>query len=256
VSYILDALKKAAEQRDAHVPAMRRLFSPAPEIADSPRWRLAAVAGGAAVAGAIVAVWVLWPTPPGVTTTATSAPLHPETPSPIVAARAEPTTPAVAARTEPAAPAVPAPAPPSPVRTAAKPPAPVKPSVEKPATPLPPPAPSRPAPVESVAPRPQPTESVAPPPKPAAPPASAAVRPTPTPAPVVTPAPATASRDAGGPLRVEVIVYSDERERRLAFINGRKYVEGDVLQDGTRIQEIQPNAVVIIDDGRRVVLRP
>jgi hypothetical protein len=72
----------------------------------------------------------------------------------------------------------------------------------------------------------------------------------------VTPAPATASRDAGGPLRVEVIVYSDERERRLAFINGRKYVEGDVLQDGTRIQEIQPNAVVIIDDGRRVVLRP
>jgi hypothetical protein len=42
----------------------------------------------------------------------------------------------------------------------------------------------------------------------------------------------------------------------LAFINGRKYVEGDVLQDGARIQEIQPNAVVIIDDGRRVVLRP
>jgi len=246
VSYILDALKKAAEQRDAHVPAMRRLFSPAPEIADSPRWRLAAVAGGAAVAGAIVAVWVLWPTPPGV--------IHPETPSSIVAARAEPATPTVAARTEPAAPAVPAPAPPSPVRTAAKPPAPVKPSVEKPATPLPPPAPSRPAPVESVAPRPEPTESVAPPSKPAAPPASAAVRPAPVP--VVTPAPAAASRDAGGPLRVEVIVYSDERERRLAFINGRKYVEGDVLQDGTRIQEIQPNAVVIIDDGRRVVLRP
>jgi hypothetical protein len=280
VSYILDALKKAAEQRDAHVPAMRRLFSPVPEIADSPRWRLAAVAGGAAVAGAIVAVWVLWPTAPGVTTKATSVAVDPETPPPVVATRAEPARP-VAARAEPAAPPVPvqAPVPPPPVRMAETPPAPVKPSVEKRAVPLPaPPVPSRPAPVESVAPRaqstesvaprsqptesvapraqstesvvprPQPTESVAPRPQPAAPPATAAVRP--------APAPAAASRDTGGPLRLEVIVYSEERARRLAFINGRKYVEGDVLQDGTRIQEIQPNAVVIIDDGRSVVLRP
>jgi hypothetical protein len=53
-----------------------------------------------------------------------------------------------------------------------------------------------------------------------------------------------------------VIVYSDERARRMAFINGRKYVEGDQLLDGSRIQEIQPNAVVIVDDGRRVVLKP
>ena len=57
-------------------------------------------------------------------------------------------------------------------------------------------------------------------------------------------------------MRLEVIVYSEERARRLAFINGRKYVEGDTLLDGARIQEIQPNAVVIIEDGRRVVLRP
>ena len=57
-------------------------------------------------------------------------------------------------------------------------------------------------------------------------------------------------------MRLEVIVYSEEGARRLAFINGRKYVEGDVLLGGARIQEIQPNAVVIIDDGRRVILRP
>jgi hypothetical protein len=57
-------------------------------------------------------------------------------------------------------------------------------------------------------------------------------------------------------MRLEVIVYSEERARRLAFINGRKYVEGDVLLDGARVQEIQPDAVVIIDDGRRVILRP
>jgi type II secretion system (T2SS) protein B len=275
VSYILDALKKAAEQRDAHVPAMRRLFSPAPEAADSPRWRLPAVAGGAAAAGAIVAVWVLWPTPPVVTSNAATAP--------VVAARAEP-APAVAPET---------PAPP-PVRTPPRPAVSEKPTIAKrpPPEPVPPvrsqqtavdpvaaqPQPSesvtpqpqpnesvapRPQPNESVAPRPQPSESVAsrtqrtespaPPPQAAAPPVIGAARPTPVP--TVTPAPATASREAGG-LRLEVIVYSEERPRRLAFINGRKYAEGDVLQDGARIQEIQPNAVVIIDDGRRVVLRP
>lgn len=59
MSYILDALKKAAEQRDAQAPAMRRLFSPVPEFAESPRWRLAAVGGAAAVAGAVVAIWAL-----------------------------------------------------------------------------------------------------------------------------------------------------------------------------------------------------
>ena len=48
MSYILDALKKAAEQRDAHAPAMRRLFSPVPEFTESPRWRLAVVGGAAA----------------------------------------------------------------------------------------------------------------------------------------------------------------------------------------------------------------
>ena len=264
MSYILDALKKAAEQRDAHVPAMRRLFSPAPEATDSPRWRLPAVAGGAAAAGAIVAVWVLWPTPPAVTSNAATAP--------VVAARAEP-APAVALET---------PAPP-PVRTPPRPAVSEKPTIAKrpPPEPVPPvrsqqtavdPVAAQPQPSESVAPRPQPNESVAPrpqpsesaasrtqrtespaPPQAAVPPAIGAARPTPVPA--VTPAPATASREAGG-LRLEVIVYSEERPRRLAFINGRKYAEGDVLQDGARIQEIQPNAVVIIDDGRRVVLRP
>jgi hypothetical protein len=63
-------------------------------------------------------------------------------------------------------------------------------------------------------------------------------------------------RAEGGSMRLEVIVYSEDRTSRLAFINGRKYVEGDVLPQGVRIQEIQPNAVIVIEDGRRVVLRP
>ncbi|HEX5815307.1 MAG TPA: general secretion pathway protein GspB, partial [Methylomirabilota bacterium] len=93
--------------------------------------------------------------------------------------------------------------------------------------------------------------------------------PIPTPAPARTPRPVTPTpaptgprtaspprTEAGAAMKLEVIVYSDERARRLAFINGRKYVEGDTLLDGTTIQEIQPNAVVILDSGRRVLLRP
>jgi type II secretion system (T2SS) protein B len=229
VSYILDALKKAAEQRDAHAPAIRRLFSPAPEMADSPRWRLAVVGGAAAVAGAVIAVWALWPVSSSVLTE-------------------PPLAPTATARVQPEAPPAIPPPPPAPpiVRTAPKPPAPVRAAAEK--RPAPTPAvQTRQAPVESVPARPQPTTP---------PPVIAAVRPAPVPTVAPPPASVQPRADVSGQMRLEVIVYSEERARRLAFINGRKYVEGDVLLDGARVQEIQPNAVVIIDDGRRVILRP
>jgi hypothetical protein len=251
VSYILDALKKAAEQRDAHAPAIRRLFSPVPEFTESPRWRLAVVGGAAAVAGAVIAVWVLWPAPPVMTEKAlTTARVQPEAPP-----AAPPVLPAAAA-------SAPAPPPAPVVRTAPRPPAVAKAVPDKRPTPTPA-VQTRQAPVESVvapapavATRQAPVESVAARPQPATPPPPviAAVRP-PIPTPAAPPA-ATPRAEVGGQLRLEVIVYSDERARRLAFINGRKYVEGDLLLDGSRIQEIQPNAVVIIEDGRRVVLKP
>ena len=245
MSYILDALKKAAEQRDAHAPAMRRLFSPMPEFTEAPPWRLAAVGGAAAVAVAVMAVWALWPAPAVVV----------EKPAP----------PPATVRVQPEAPPAPAPAPPAApvVRTAPKPAAPpVKTAAER----RPPAAAgvqARQAPVESVAPapavptRPAPVEPTPGRPEPpTAPPVISAVRPAPLPAVGTPPAAATPRAEGSGQLRLEVIVYSDERARRLAFINGRKYVEGDLLLDGSRIQEIQPNAVVIIDDGRRVILKP
>jgi hypothetical protein len=247
VSYILDALKKAAEQRDAHEPAMRRLFSPVPEFTESPRWRLAAVSSAAAVAGAVVAVWALWP--------AASVVIDKPTAPPPVTARVH------SDATPSQAPAVPAPAV---VPAEPKPAAPAKPVMERRPTP-PPAARTRQAPVESpampapaVQTRPAPVDS-APPRQPRAtpPPVIAAVRPTPPPGMAVPAAtPSTRGAEVSGQLRLEVIVYSDERARRLAFINGRKYVEGDLLADGSRVQEIQPNSVVIIDDGRRVVLKP
>ena len=81
------------------------------------------------------------------------------------------------------------------------------------------------------------------------------------PAPVVsllppTAAPAATARADVGKLKVEVIVYSEERPLRWAFISGRRYVEGDAIGDGARVEEIQSNGVVIVDDGRRITLRP
>jgi hypothetical protein len=57
-------------------------------------------------------------------------------------------------------------------------------------------------------------------------------------------------------LRVEVIVYSEQRPQRWVFISGRKYVEGDMIGDGARVEEIQPASVVLVENGRRVTLRP
>lgn len=288
MSYILDALKKASEQRDVHTPAMRRLFTPVPEIAEVPRWRVALVGGGAALAGAAVVaiVWMLWPT-------ATRTPIA----TPMIVVDGPDAAPATAALPEretrqPVQPPPP-PAPPI-VRTT---PAPARPKAERrpaPATPRvverrqapdDPPARSRPMaeppviaalrpvapPAEDPAPTPDPDLAPIPAPAavPAPPPIPAPAR-VPAPAPVrtpraVTPTPAAPTgprtvspprTEAGTAMKLEVIVYSDERARRLAFINGRKYVEGDTLLDGTTIQEIQPNAVVILDGGRRVLLRP
>jgi hypothetical protein len=53
-----------------------------------------------------------------------------------------------------------------------------------------------------------------------------------------------------------VIVYSEQRPQRWAFISGRKYYEGDTLADGARVEEIQATAVILTEDGRRVTLRP
>jgi hypothetical protein len=252
VSYILDALKKAAEQRDVHTPAMRRLFSPDPEIADTPRWRLALLSGGAAFAGAAVVTlfWLLWPSTPVIVTETADA-------TPTTTARVLPETPAAVQPPPPPAPPI--------VRTAPKPAAPATAAPVRPAPEKRPPAsivearrPAEPAPAVDI-PRPPAAETAParPQPAPASPSVIASLRPIPSavPAPPPTAAP-TPRSEAGKPMRLEVIVYSEERARRLAFINGRKYVEGDLLLDGARIEEIQPNAVVIIEDGRRVVLRP
>ena len=253
MSYILDALKKAAEQRDAHVPAMRRLLSPAPDDEESPRWRMALIGAAAAFAGGVATVWVLWPATPVATVvpvTAPAATAAPAEPPAAVQPPPPPTPPVV--RTTPAKPAPVAKTPSEKVR------APEKPAAVARAVPERVPAADSPAPIvrapivdsqrpAEILPAPPPRTATAPPP------AVAAARPTPPAAPAAPPAPKS---ELSSPVRLEVIVYAEERSRRLAFINGKKYLEGDTILENARIQEIQPNAVVIVEDGRRVVLRP
>jgi hypothetical protein len=215
VSYILDALKKAAEQRSGPPPEVRRLLSPAPVSAASPaRYVPLAIAGAGAVAVAAV-VW-MWPA-------AHDVPVSPAIP--VASAVATPPSgdpPTIAPEAKPrlerdivGRPAVAA----------------TKPRETKPA---------QTTPLVKVAPTPAPPVVAALPPPPAVP---------------TVPATAAPRTDVAK-LKVEVIVYSELRPQRWAFINGRKYVEGDVIGDSARIEEIQSTGVVLVEDGRRFTIRP
>ena len=209
MSYILDALKKAAEQRSGPPPEVRRLLSPAPVTAASPsRYVTLAVAAAGVVAAAAV-VW-MWPAAHDV-----PAPAATPVASVIIPTQSEkPPVPALEAKS--IASLTPAVQP----RALA-----TKPRIAET-------KPSRTTPLGATS-----------------APSIVAVLP-----PAATPA---APRTDIARLKVEVIVYSDLRPQRWAFINGRKYVEGDVIGDGgARVEEIQSTGVVIAEDGRRTTLRP
>ena len=61
---------------------------------------------------------------------------------------------------------------------------------------------------------------------------------------------------AGGvpELRLELHVFSNLPAERFAFINSRKYREGDTLQEGPRVDEITRDGVVLDFRGRRFLL--
>ena len=263
MSYILDALKKAAEQRSGPPPEVRRLLSAAPVAAVSAsRYVMLGIVSASVIA--LVAVVWMWAheVPAPMRTTAKSVASVVAVPSP-----SEPTQGGRPRAGADDAPRVPLTAI-EPARDAAWPPAagkraaPAKaPVVEKTAPRTPKPGAVSPAP----GPMSPALGTVSPAPGPMSPapgtvsPAPGTVSPAPgsfVPAPPVMAAvpPATASSDAGK-LKVEVIVYSEQRPLRWAFINGRKYVEGDTI-DGARIEEILSNAVVLVEDGRRITLRP
>jgi type II secretion system (T2SS) protein B len=235
MSYILDALKKASEQRGESAPGFRRFVSSPPVPGENRRawaWR-GVLAMGAAAVGAIA--FVALRTAPDVIVTAP--------PRAAVVAPA----PAEAPRAPAEAPRAPAEAPRAPA-AASPPPRVVAPLISIPRVETPPRAtPARRLPAVAVTP-PRTHPPVAPPmhvpassPMPVLAPSAPAV---PVPAASVDPK-----------LKLEVLVYSDVATERMVFINGRKYVQGDTVADRARVEEIQPDGVVLSEQGRRFTLR-
>ncbi len=89
--------------------------------------------------------------------------------------------------------------------------------------------------------------------------ASAAIVPK-RPAPSGPTLPSAASLLAQGinvpPLKLELHAYSDKPVERFVFINGRKYREGERLIEGPEVVRIEPNGVVLSEQGQRFQLAP
>lgn len=114
----------------------------------------------------------------------------------------------------------------------------------------PPPAPTRPrerpegssaAPPRSVTPAP-----VAPAPGPA-PQATRAAAPKP---PLLETLPASARRGIAA-LHLDIHVYSPDAERRFVVINGRRYREGDILEEGPVLEAVIADGAILRQGGRR-----
>jgi hypothetical protein len=56
-------------------------------------------------------------------------------------------------------------------------------------------------------------------------------------------------------LRLEALVYADSPKDRKVFISGRRYVEGDKLDDGIVVERIVEEGAVLTYLGHRYVLR-
>jgi Type II secretion system protein B len=278
VSYILDALTKAAQQRDRQVPAVQRLLTRAPGARSvwgrAPAWLIAALTVNAVLL-TLVLVWWSWPT--GVADRATGVAALPATgvagpPAPTASAPASVAVPPTSAVRPPAsAPVKAAPTPAASTQAVAT-PAPVASppvaagapaAVERPARREPPKvdaAPEKPVPAKrpvaggsSPATAPKRASEASGPPNPQTPPASprqaAGIHPAPPP-PVASVPPV-----ARGVLKLEALIYSDVPAQRMVFVNGRRYVEGDVIDGRFRIEEIQDEGVQLSDQGRRFILR-
>jgi general secretion pathway protein B len=58
------------------------------------------------------------------------------------------------------------------------------------------------------------------------------------------------------PLRLELHAFSERPADRFVFINGRKYVEGERLPEGTQLVSITPIGAVLSQYGQRFLLVP
>ena len=74
-------------------------------------------------------------------------------------------------------------------------------------------------------------------------------------APVASAPSAPATRPGGAPgIAVQVIVYSDVPSQRMAFIDGRRFAEGDMIDGDTILERINEDGIVVRRGGVRYVV--
>lgn len=62
--------------------------------------------------------------------------------------------------------------------------------------------------------------------------------------------------DAMSRMRLDVFVYTDVEADRMAVINGRRYIKGELIDGLYLLESINPEGVVLSYRGERAVLRP
>jgi general secretion pathway protein B len=61
--------------------------------------------------------------------------------------------------------------------------------------------------------------------------------------------------DAVAGMTLSIHLYSENKAERMVFINGKKYYEGDSLEQGIFLESITPEGAVLRSGGERAVLR-
>jgi len=78
--------------------------------------------------------------------------------------------------------------------------------------------------------------------------------PRPATAPSASPAPAEADAEVESRPRIEVLVWAADPGKRMVYLNGRRYAQGEALQNGAVIEEILPDGVILVYRGQRTRL--
>jgi len=64
-----------------------------------------------------------------------------------------------------------------------------------------------------------------------------------------------AAQDVISKFKLQVLVQSDTPADRMVFINGRKYLEGQSIDDKIVVERITPDGAILSSQGQRVMLR-
>jgi general secretion pathway protein B len=121
-------------------------------------------------------------------------------------------------------------------------------------------------PIEPRRPEPKPVQPGSAAPEPAEPSPRPQVEPSPgadraradavVPSPPSLPAYAPVLRDAMAKMTLDVFLYTEAKAERMVVINGRKYVEGQHVEELYLLEGITPEGVVLSYRGERAILRP